>query len=74
MFRIQLYESRLGPSATSRLVQNNLVAMPERMGAVKYIEDYIAHHDHSGYDGRQDSWWCRNDGDEVVKTLIIRSN
>jgi hypothetical protein len=74
MFRIQIYESPLGPGREMQLVNDNLSQTNERAGAIKFIQDYIAQHDHHGYNGQQDSWWCRNDGDEVVKTLVIRAD
>jgi hypothetical protein len=74
MFRIELYEKPLGPQQTQRLVEDNVSEVAERPDAVAYINDHIARYDHSGHDDRQDFWWCRNEGDEVVKILVIRAN
>jgi hypothetical protein len=40
--------------------------------AVAYVEKYAATHKYWGYKKRQDSWWCRNEGDEILKTLVVR--
>lgn len=72
MFRIQVYEGPLDPGSEMNLVNDNLSQTHERADAVTFIEDYIGRHDHHGYNGQQDSWWCRNDSDRIVKTLVIR--
>jgi len=74
MFRIQLYEGPLGPNPNPHLVQDNMAAMVEHADAIRHIEEFIAGYDHRGYQDRQDSWWCRNDEDAAVKTLVIRSD
>jgi hypothetical protein len=74
MFRIELYECPLGPAQTQCLVKNNVTEMEERPDAVAYIEAHIARYDHGGHDDREDFWWCRNEGDEVVKIMVIRAN
>jgi hypothetical protein len=73
MFRIQLYEGPLGPNPDPHLVQDDVAVMAERKDAIRYIEEFIAGHHHHGYQERQASWWCRNDGDTAVKTLVIRA-
>jgi hypothetical protein len=73
MFRIELYQRPLGPERAQRLVDESVTEMTERPDAVDYIKDHIARYDHSGYDGEQDSWWCRNDSDEVVRVFVIRA-
>jgi hypothetical protein len=51
-----------------------MTEMTERRDAVAYVENHVARYDHSGYDEPQDSWWCRNEGDEVEKIFVIRAN
>jgi len=71
MFRIELYESPIGPDQNPQFVKS-LGEKGERTDAIAYIEGYIARYGHNNYDGKQDRWWCRNDGDETVQMLVIR--
>jgi len=71
MFRIQRYETPLGADDAMRLVNDSMGEFFERKDAVAYVEKYAATHNYWGYKKRQDSWWCRNEGDEIVKTLVV---
>jgi hypothetical protein len=74
MFRVEMYENPIGQADDPTLVNENLGEFFERSEALNWIERHIAEYRHWGYSGEQDSWWCRNDGDQVVKTFVIRAN
>ena len=74
MFRIEIYERPIGGGHTPRLVKDNGGETFERAEAIRCIEALTARCAHFGYNGQQDHWWCRNDGDTTATMLVIRAH
>jgi hypothetical protein len=63
MFRVQVYEGEI-------LVNDSMFVAAERKEAEAQIQKFIVGYAKSGYDGKQDEWWYRDDG-EATKRLVI---
>ena len=71
MFRIELYQSPVGPDQILQFV-NGLGETTERTDAIRLIEQYIAGYTNHSHHEEQDCWRCRNKGGDTVYTLMIR--